>query len=160
MTLSRDELVERLKKLAESEPPKNLSRGAMCYDPGFSKREEKTCPACSRMMGVGELVEIIQSYRIPLKRIQDQGVDAVLIIPKHCTVCGYDLREENFHLKIQYPDQPDPVQIELTCGAYDLEIMALFLLGMDRYTASNDGETALKDKIDRLRELFGVAEQK
>ena len=47
MTLTRAELVKRLKKLAESEPPKNLAMGAMCYAPGPGVCYVRIpCPEC------------------------------------------------------------------------------------------------------------------
>ena len=63
-----------------------------------------------------------------------------------------------FLLEIKYPDHPTPVRVALNHYT-DLEYMVLFLQGKDRIVWGNDGETAIKDKIDRLRELFGIPEQ-
>ena len=154
-----DELVGRLEQLAKSKPPKNLVH-AMCYSTVPDIKEEKPCSECARTMEVGERDKILREYNVPLKRIQDQEVNATLIIPEHCPECGFGLKEEKFQLEIKYPDLPAPVRVELTGGAYELEIMALFLQGKDRYTSGNEGETALNDEVERLKELFGVAEAK
>ena len=168
-TLKRAELVERLKKLAESETPKDLSSGAMCYVPVslFERKEEKLCPECKRAMKVGEKDEILNAYNVPLKRIQDQGVDAKLILPDHCPKCGFGLQEGKILLEIKYPDQPKPVRVEperpsriILGKASELEMMALFLQGKDRYLAGPGAEAALKDKVERLEELFGIKEKK
>jgi len=37
--------------------------------------------------------------------------------------------------------------------------MKLFLQGKDRYSAGQSGEQPLKDKVDQLRELFGIGEE-
>jgi hypothetical protein len=173
---TREELVKRLEKLAKSGTPWNLSHGAMCYSPAFPRYEKKPCPECERTMQVGEMDEILNSYKIPLKRIQDQGVDAKLIIPEHCPRCGFgldfcgmtwderkelspeELTARKFQLEIKYPDQPNVFRVELD-KAFDLELMALFLQGKDRYKRFNEMEVALKDEVDRLKELFGIAEK-
>jgi len=165
-TLKRAELVERLKKLAKSEPPKVLI-GAMCYKPGPPpEKKEIPCPDCKRTKVVGEMDEILREYNVPLKRIQDQHVDAKLIVPQHCPECGFGLKEEKFRLEIKYPDQRNAVRVELET-AFDLELMDHFLRGADHYEelTKHNGMVMggqghpLKDKVDRLKELFGVRNQ-
>ncbi len=124
-------------------------------------------------MQVGEMDEILREYHVPLKRIQDQGVDAKLILPEHCPTCGFGLEKcgldweqrselsleewnvKKFQLEIKYPDQTEPVRVVLE-RAEDLELMALFLQGKDRYSLGQGAEGALKDEVERLRKLFGV----
>ena len=166
---TRAELVKRLEKLAESRPPRNLHPGAMCYVMMSPFTTEQPCPVCERAMILGEKDEILAEYNVPLKRIQDQGVDVKLIIPEHCPECGFGLKEAKFQLEIKYPDRPAPVRVELNeinkfakiRGVNnELERMALFLQGKDRYAAGQGSEKALKDEVERLQELFGVAEPK
>ena len=161
-TLKRAELVKRLQQLSESKPPK-LLMGADCYDSAYPHIVEKPCSTCERTMIVGEKDEILRSHNVPLKRIQDQKVDAKLIVPEHCAECGFGLKEEKFQLEIKYADQREAVRIELE-DAFELELMALFLEGRDRFTqlsmingiVSGGRDRPLKDKVDRLRELFGI----
>ena len=165
---TRKIIVERLKKLAESDIPEDLlMSGADCYDMAEPlPKEKKPCPECERMMKVDEMEEILRAYKVPLKRIQDQGLDAKLIFPEYCPTCGFGLDEEII-LEIKYPDHPDPVQVKperhpklkiLLDEPSDLELMALFLQGKDRYPAAWDTEGALKWKVKQLEKLFGVAE--
>ena len=175
--IRREALAERLKKLAESEPPTDLAWGAMCYEMGIPFYRQVACPDCGEKMCEGEKDEILRAYNVPLKRIQDLGLDATLIIPEHCPTCGLgmgecglyrweqselrkssdDWKQRNFHLEIKYPDDPDFVRVELD-EAHDLELMSLFLQGKDRWQGERTEEYALKDKVDRLKELFGVKE--
>ena len=172
---TRGVLAERLKALAESEPPKDLSLGAMCYVPAPLLKRQISCPDCGEKICDGEKEKILSAYNVPLKRIRDLGVDAKLILPEHCPTCGLGLnacgltwrqqselrkspdewKRRNFHLEIKYPDDPDFIRVELD-EAHDLELMALFLQGKDRWQNKQDMEFALKDKVGRLRVLFGV----
>jgi uncharacterized membrane protein YbaN (DUF454 family) len=68
------------------------------------------------------------------------------------------LEHGKFQLEIKYPDQQEPVRVALEFFL-DLEIMALFLQGSDRYTEWLGSDKPLKDKVERLKELFGVAEE-
>jgi len=153
---TRQELVKRLQQLAKNEPPKDLSHGALCYAP--LEFEKKACPDCKRLAIVGVKDVILNSYNVPLKHIQDHGIQATLIVPEHCAGCGEGLNAKKFQLEIKYSDQPEPVRVELTGGAYDLEIMALFLQGKDRHKDRQDFEKPLQSEVERLRELFGVKE--
>ena len=158
---TRAELVKRLEKLAESEPSDSSMSGAMCYITVPRPSKKKPCPACEQTMTIGEKDEILREYNVPLKRIQNQKVDATLIIPEHCATCGFGLKEAKFQLEITYRDHPDSVQVELD-SAFDLELMVLFLHGKERYKEvykfGGEHEGPLKYKVDRLRELFGVKE--
>ena len=176
-TVSRKALVERLKALDESEAPSDLSPGAHCYKPAGIFYEKKPCQDCGEIMDEGRMNEILLAYNVPLKRIQNLGVDATLILPEHCPTCGFGLnacgldwkqeselrklpeewQRKKFHLKIKYPDDPDFVRVELD-EAHDLELMALFLQGKDRWEGKQGDEYALKDKVDQLKKLFGVKE--
>jgi len=126
MTLKRTELIERLKNLAESEPPNDLAMGACCYT-STSMSSDST-----------------YKYRLYLERIRNQGVSAELI-----------RTNGEFHLEINYSDQSEPVRIKLG-EPFDLELMALLLQGKDRYKTRFDSEVALIDKVVQLMKLFGI----
>jgi hypothetical protein len=149
-SIKRAELTERLQELAKSTPPRNLSPGAACYSPAVSSR----CQGCGQWAFQGESVD---QYKTLVERLREQGLDATLVVPKLCETCGYALEQEKFLLEIKYPDHPDTARVELK-GSADLIKMVLFLQGKDRYDAGQYGEIALKDKVERLRELFGVGE--
>ena len=152
--VSREAIAERLRELAESESPKDL-RG-FGISGHLRPDEKKSCPECDKTMIVGEKDRILNIYDEPLKRIQDRGVDATLTVPEHCPTCGFGLKEKKFLLEIKYPDDPDFVRVELD-EARDLQLMVYFLQGQDRYD-EDQYEVPLKDKVDRLRKLFGVKE--
>jgi len=159
---TRAKLIKRLEKLAKSKPANPYMSGASCYVTKMPPVVIKTCPECNQTMTVGEMDEILRKYNVPLKRIQDRQVDAKLIIPEHCSECGFGLKEAKFQLEIKYPDHPDPVRVELET-AFDLELMVLFLQGKERYKEvhefGGEHEGPLQFKVERLRELFGIKGQ-
>jgi len=159
---TRADLVKRLEKLAKSKPKNETMGGASCYV-GFPVRKETVpCSKCEQTRTVGEKDEILREYNVPLKRIQNRGVKATLIVPTHCSECGFGLNEMPFQLTIKYPDQQESVQVELK-SAHDIELMALFLEGKERCKEvskyGGEFEYPLKHKHDRLVELFGVTEK-
>jgi len=151
-TLNRAELVERLKKLAESEPPKDLKPGACCYVRGGG------CGCFFISLPIWIISELLdyglgihREYRVPLNRLRKLGITAKLICHKR-----------KFYLEIRYPDHLDPVMVKLK-EPFDLELMALFLQEKDRYRKKDryedepsDCEIALIDEVYRLTELFGI----
>ena len=97
---------------------------AACYTSVFSSYKEIPCPECQRTMKVGEKDDLLREYNVPLKRIQDSGIDATLTVPEHCSECGFGLRKGKFYVEFKYPDRPTPVRIELE-SATALEKLAL-----------------------------------
>ena len=152
---TRQALANRLRKLARSKPPTRLVC-ATCYVMAPRHDIKEPCPECRETMILGEKDKVLSAYHVALKRIQDMGLDTTLTVPVHCPTCGRGLNEKKFLLEIRYPDDPRPVRVELD-EAQDLELMAVFLRGEDRYHA-RQCDLPLKDKVERLRELFGVQE--
>jgi len=107
------------------------------------------------LLGTKKL-SILKNYEGSFAKVQEQGLDVKLIIPEHCPRCGFELQEKEFFLEIKYQDQTESTQIKLE-NAFDLELMALFLQGNDRFDGC-DGEHSLKDEVARLRKLFGAKE--
>ena len=157
MSLTRTELTERLKKLAESEPPRNLAPGACCYYPACPT----TCPKCGNRRYYGQQVdidEIVANYRGRVAGLREMGLDATLIVPELCPQCGNALNGKKYLLEINYPDLSESARVELK-PARDLKLIALFLRGENRYNAGQSGEVPLKNRIERLRELFGIKKE-
>ena len=123
-------------------------RMAMCYIPADMSERSFLCSSCKQMMVVGEKDEILRKYNVPL-RIQDQGVDAKLIVPKHCPECGFGLQEGKFYVEIEYPHQPTPVRIELKT-AFDLELVAFFFKERIAMSEGRIGNTLSQTRLTDL----------
>ena len=148
----RAELTARLQELARSSPPRNLARGAMCY----AVAVPRYCPICGQQEYYGYKEE--DDYKKAVEELRKNGLDVTLIVPELCQTCGSALERKKYILEIRYPDHPDAVRVELEDRS-DLAKMKLFLQGKDRYDAGQSGEQPLKDKVERLRELFGIGEE-
>ena len=94
MTLTHAELVERWKKFVGGEP------------------------------NIKDDLSILKAYEEALEKVRKQGLDASLIVPKHCIRCGLGLREHKFLLKIKCTDQTTPLRIILDTP-FDIELIAL-----------------------------------
>ena len=95
-----------------------------------------------------------------LEKVRKQGLDASLIVPKHCIRCGLGLREHKFLLKIKCSDQTTPLRIILDTP-FDIELIALSLQGKDRLSEIGEvrlGDVFLKDwpLFKQLHVLFGM----
>lgn len=142
------ELVERLERLAKSVPPSpHIYRNYMPDLP-------QPCSRCGQSVYKDC---IVQRYKWDASRLYIQGLDATLIVPEFCEECGLPLEGKKCWLEIKYPDQSILVRVELD-SAEDLRIMESLLEGADRYLV-DWGKEPLKDKIDRLKELFGIKEE-
>ena len=58
-----------------------------------------------------QVSSILKEYRYPLARLRKHGLDAKLLVPKHCGTCGYGLDRKNFKLKINYSDGSSSVAV-------------------------------------------------
>ena len=159
MSITRAELIERLKKLAESEPPNpdELDGGwSVCYIPA----RVKYCPVCRHWwtgskLDANKINEIVDQYNDFIMRLQQLGLDVTLTVAEFCSECGNVVAGKTFLLEIKYPDQSDPVRFELD-NIEDLQLIERFLQGQDRYVDKYDEEHPLKNKIGRIADLFGV----
>ena len=170
--LTRLELENRLKKLAESEPPKELFMGAMCYDMAAPPaRVEYVCPDC------GEKTFYVQDYENKvkpkkgersghIKNVQNNvpkcrrliktltGVDAEIIEKEFCDSCSPDIDNPTLKLVIHYPNgkthKAENINVE------DLILIKEFLNGETAHKDFYDAQTPLKQYIKRLETLLGI----
>ena len=162
MSITRAELIERLKKLAESKPPNRneLAYGAMCYYPAFDETDDwPVCEHCGRSWDGRkfDINKIVNQHKDFVMRLQQLGLGITLIVPELCPTCGKIAAGKTFVLEIKYPDRPDPIRFQLH-HITDLQLMERFLQGQDRYVGECDEEYPLKNKINRIADLFGVKE--
>lgn len=173
-TLSTTEIEHMLIRLAQSNPPKNLAIGAMCYEVAAPpQRIEYVCPvdgektiyALSGSNRDGGLIadwgtiellawEIDSCRRIVLQ-ITELSVE--LDESGFCHICSPDIEKPSLGLIITYPD--GKVHKVWDVSYNDLVLLSEFLRGSKVHSDSADWETPLKDNIERLQKLLGISIQ-
>lgn len=153
------ELRERLAELARSEPPKQLSPGAFCYNIAMPPdRFEYVCPACHAKTLVAneprfsQMPWELEACRRLVKEIK--GLDIALTETGFCTKCNPDAKEPVIGIRIRYA--PDRVHSVAPVTADDLVLLKEFMDGKDKHDRGQGGEKPLRDYTKRLGELLGT----
>ena len=161
--LSRDQLSAKLKKLAETPPPKELKRGAMCYDMAMpSDVADYTCPIdgshtqYSKNAWLAQAVRHLSALRTAAASLP--GISASLDEREFCRKCTPTA-----------PESPEPILVvKLADGTekrtrgvseQDLTILSEFLRDQLKHEGDTGTETPLKDLLPRIRELLGLDEK-
>ncbi len=157
---TRQDIETRLKALAESEVPKNLNPGAMCYEmaapPDYAVY---VCPKCGQktMYARTEYFHIVdeaQECRNAIANIP--GLDLRLEEKNFCHACDPDTTQApQLNLAIRYKGEN---QEEIISGvnAEDLALMYEFMNGDKTHAYFNEREEPLKDYLDRLERLLSL----
>jgi len=164
-SLSKEEIAQRLKKLANSPPPKNLSMGAMCYDmAGPPERTDYVCPECGEKTIYSKegkdrraSTNFIQ-YDLPDCRRMAKDIKGVTVeLDEHefCKKCSPKVKEPELIVKVRYAGRADAA---VTRGITrdDLKLINEFASGSDRHSGAQGRETPLSQYITRLQELLGI----
>jgi hypothetical protein len=163
--LTREEISERLQKLKESNDPSELKMGAMCYAPRpLPERVEYVCPLCGQKTlyaaSGGDDVARIEYTIASLPQCrglakQVKGLTIQLDEKEFCRKCAPKSSTPHLWLVVKYPgEKKDYRARDVTVD--DLRLINEFLEGKDRHKTSNDGESAMKSHLSRLRTLLGI----
>ena len=161
MFLKRQQLKEKLEKLRETKPPKNLSMGAMCYDMCMPTGTlDVICNHCKKKSvhpNGGTISDAIESHRIVQAiRRATEGLDAKLDNRAFCATCNKenDSLKKQLYLEIKYPDA-DKVH-RIAVKREDLSVVLAFIQGKDRIENDMGAETALTQKVRLLSKVLGI----
>jgi len=161
--LTREQLAAKLRKLSETPAPTELKRGAMCYDMAMvSGTFDYTCPIdgshtqYSKEASLAQSVRQLASLRSAAASLP--GVSASIDEREFCRKCTP-----------KAPENPAPILVvKLSDGAErrtrgvteeDLTTLGEFLRDQLKHEGSTGGETPLKDRLPRIRELLGLDEK-
>ncbi len=152
---------ERLNELAQSEPPKDLSMGAMCYDVASPpERFDYVCPVCNAKT---VLVNERRYSRTPweldaCRRLvkEIKGLDVALVETGFCQTCFPHAERRSIDLVVHHPNGSSHCVQGITGN--DLKLLAEFLAGQEKHMGARGQETPLRDYADRLRELLVLPE--
>ncbi len=156
--LTRPELTDQLRALAETDPPADLNQiGAMCYSPvALPDRAEFVCPECGlhTTYAADKAFQIL--YELPVCRRTIGALaafDVRLDESEFCPSCGPTTDAPELALVVEIEGE-EPVRVR-GISRDDLALIVEFLEGSARHVTANDAELPLRDRIDRIRELIG-----
>jgi predicted small secreted protein len=160
------DIKKKLKKLAESEPPKELAFGAMCYEMvAPPKTANYVCPVCQQKTlykledndGDYQVIELVRweiaTCREEMKKVE--GINIKLDESQFCKNCSPDVKKPQLCLEINITNGGKTHKV-YKFSYLDIRLIGEFLNGELKHTGSNDGETPMKDYMKRLQELLGV----
>lgn len=157
--LSKKDISQRLLNLSKKPAPKKLSVGAMCYKVAVTPlRAEYICPVCGEKTLYADykdtdIVNRIPTYRNMIKNIK--GLDIKLDESEFCKKCRPEMSSPQICLIIRYNEG---AKIHRVCNINDNDIRLIteFTEGKDIHKSGNDGESPLKDYLERLQQLLGT----
>jgi len=158
--LSREQIAARLRELAASPSPAELAMGAMCYGPpGPVESVDYVCPKCGERTtwtdpgATWALTSTVTAARRYVAEIPDRGVE--LDESAFCKHCRPDVTEPGIALVVHIDGEAE-ARRDANVSSDDVRLVVEFLQGSLVHKGSNDGESPLKDHIDRIEELLGV----
>ena len=166
-TMSKEAIINRLKKLAESPAPTNLNMGAMCYKmAGPPDRIEYVCPVCGEKTLYASDKNNVVNYSVIQFIDRDLGpcriiaksitkVKITLDETQFCRKCDPKAKNPALCLTIYYPQDKTSHSI-CNVEEEDLVLLSEFFADKDKHEYSNDQEVPLKNSIKRLEKLLGV----
>jgi len=159
--LTREEIARRLKTLAASEPPKNLSMGAMCYAPRVyePKKAEYVCPKCgSKTAYPGHMEFIINDIPTCRRYVKEiRQIALQLDESQFCRKCSPSVKSPSLVLVVSYPGEKKSYRFSGVNGN-DLLLIQEFLEGKAAHRGERDSETPLKSNMERIQQLLGIKE--
>jgi hypothetical protein len=164
---SRNVIVARLAKLANSKPPNLIKIGAMCYRIALPpNRAEYCCPVCGEKTLYSNesqlariiLVEIPEIRRI-IQSINDTSIRATIDESAFCSKCTPNAKSRQVCLTVSYSNDP---LLHTTCPVTqdDIRLLQEFISGKQIHKMERDAEAPLVDYMKRLEELLGISVRK
>lgn len=167
------DLQRRLNQLARSAPPKNLKMGAMCYDmAGPPDRIDFICPHCGSRTAYanppwvegdrsqdesrrrfGLVTNHIPKCRNLIKKVH--GIEATLDETELCAACCPKVQQPSLILVLR-PQAGADLRRTRDITPDDLQALAAFLEGRDRWVGEQEAEYAVRNRLQRLAEMLGL----
>jgi DNA-directed RNA polymerase subunit RPC12/RpoP len=169
---SKKNIEKKLKKLAETPPPEELSFGAMCYKvSGPPETASYICPACGNKTlhkikqeneniynnnGWKKIEAVIGGIAACRKEAEKiKGINFEIDESQFCKHCRPDIEEAQLCLKINISNSNDTTTV-CDIDYLDVRLIKEFLNDELKHKDSYDGESPLVNHIYRIKELLGM----
>lgn len=156
----RDRVRFLLERVEREEAP-DFVMGAMCYSPvALPERVEYICPVCGERTFFGQHEGFFAQWELPAMRrmvegMADNGFFDLRLEETFCSHCAAGDPTCEARLLVIYA-QGDTVRTQVNLA--DLHMLEGLLRGELSYTTSNDAQSPLKSRLDRLRTILGFYE--
>lgn len=165
--LTKEELVEQLKAIANEETEVTMSMGAMCYSPAPPEPKKAKCESCKKeitemsWMSPGE-----RTIRNKVQVIKELGYDAK--VERLCSECTgkLGLKDEDgdtlgdyrlyyvFYFKTK---EQDSYNIAIANCEEDYDAVIAFLKNEKTYTDYYDATHLIKDELPLIKRMTGIS---
>lgn len=157
--LGREGIRERLRSLKRRPGPDKVSRGAMCYKPVAAKKHlDYVCPKCqahTQYARRDDAYDTIKHSLAACRAVAEQVQGLRLDESELCRRCRPSVKEPQAWLEFTY--KPGEAPHRVSVSRVECTLIVELLQGANTHTGSRDRTSALKDHMDRLEALFGVA---
>jgi hypothetical protein len=164
---SKKQIEEKIKRLAETSPPENLSFGAMCYIKTIVQYDtrEYVCPICGEKTIYGKNVNTnkfeyidgifweIDACRREIEKVK--GINIKLDESQFCKHCSPEIKNPELCLLVNIANLNDTTKV---CNISYMEIRYIheFLNDQLVHKGERESETPLINNIPRIKELLGL----
>ena len=160
--LTKEQIIEKLKNLANTEAPSELSAGAMCYKTAAPpNRAEYVCPVCgTKTLYTDAMARIIDREIPECRSLADSSMLSLTLDEKQfCKKCSPGITDPK--LCIDFKFAGDTIKHEVCeINAEDMKLLNEFLKGKLTHKDSYDYETPLKNYISRLENILDLSPTK
>jgi hypothetical protein len=165
---SRKQIDQKLKNLAETPPPTNLSYGAKCYSKAFFNNNifEYNCPVCGEKTIYKKkkgddnfaLIENFLAFDLEICRRQIEkvkGINILLDESEFCNKCKPNTENPSLCLKVNIEGQKETTRV-CNISSKDIILLQEFLTDKLIHKGEYDEEYPLVKFSSRIKELLGI----
>ncbi|MCL2529463.1 MAG: hypothetical protein FWE41_03930 [Coriobacteriia bacterium] len=157
--LTRDELNERLRELAENPDETLIVMGAMCYEtmPVEPEYKHLACSTCNANAKIEDWrMESLERIEAVVNEIISEGFDVTLDVSISCERCtGTDSVRIRTIFGIKFKGDANYHLVE-TSNVSDYEVLLAFLQGEETYDAGGDWIYPLYLRQDVIEKMTGL----
>lgn len=166
-SLSKEELIEQLKRIAQTEVDIPIHLGAMCYEPAVSEAKIVKCEKCGKDIILFDCEGKDVSYlKTIVEKIKKLGYDSK--IERLCSECVSkqglgSLVEEELYEKYPYyvfyfkSNNQQEYHMAISDNENDYNAVLAFLKNEISFTDDYDATCLVKDYLDAIKKMTGIS---
>ena len=165
-SLSKEELIAQLKALSESETPKSIHMGAMCYSPAPPQVQKVKCESCGKIIEEYDWMRSRTCIKKEVEEIKKLGYDAK--VENICATCatklgikdedGNALLEGRLYNVFYFKTKDDKYyHVSESSDEDEYKAVLAFLKNKPTYTDYYDATHLIKDELDVIKKMTGIS---